>query len=113
VTRVATLRFQSFEILAGIDVIVGELLPERDDHKLFAIELFTSVTFRVPTILDHFRQCLHDNLVLCHRKIPLMSSGVITKITWLALLHGPSSPDLQPGYQSTFEKRVKTKEILQ
>jgi hypothetical protein len=74
VARVATLRFQSFEVLAGINVIVGELLSERDDHKLFPIELFIRVTFRaakVPTIRVHFRQCLRDDFVFCHSKIPI------------------------------------------
>jgi hypothetical protein len=57
VTRIATLRFQSFEVLAGINVLVGELLSERDDHKFFAIEFLRSVTFavaKVDTILVHF-----------------------------------------------------------
>jgi len=73
-TSVATRRFQPFEILAGINVIVGELLSERDDHKLFAIEFFIRFTFRaaeVPTILVHFRQCLLDDFVLCQSKIPI------------------------------------------
>jgi hypothetical protein len=115
VTRVATLRFQSFEILAGIKVAVGESLPKRDDHKLFVIELFTGLTFGAANTLTglvHFRQCLSDDLVLLHCKSPFNVLGVITKFD-LLLLHSRSILGLQPLHQRTFEWRVKTKEILQ
>jgi hypothetical protein len=74
VAEVAALRFQSREVLAGINIIVGEPLPKRGDHKLLVIELVIRVTFRaaeVPTVLVQFRQCLRNNFVLRQSEIPI------------------------------------------
>lgn len=113
-TSVATFRCQSLEILASINVIVGELLSERNDHKLFAIELF--VRFRT-TKVPQSRFISANVFVIISFFVTVKSSSnilsVSAKITRYASTLRQSHLDLKPGYQSTFQGRVKTKEVFQ